>query len=355
MERCASPVINTLTPATQSPIDIDKQNPLQYNLQQYSHSHYPNLVDPPAPRVINSSNAIHDKPKHDDEQRDILNLDYAKQASINANKSALNNKLSDSSHIDPINKIQPSHGYDHMFESSIGFNKNFDISSTKAIEMFNRAATMSFSKSKTFPSPLAETMSFSKSFPTSLPNQIGKNDNANDLTNLSKCSPSGLLNTYQLPSTVHTNYSIYSLDNKSTHLSYNPHDIDSSQAASVQQSNQKQQQQHPNLYDAERLDQPMSSIAPTLPNDNRLKSNELNISSIPSHRYDVSSYDPNMRNIIHPIVDDNINGSNCYYPPKDLNAPQNLYANKNVLPQSQTSPVSSLPQSQANPYNISCR
>lgn len=300
---------------------------MQYGLQAYS-SHYPNLVDPPAPSVINSSSSLHDKSKpNDDEQRDILNLDYAKPTSA-ANKSSHSNKPTDLSHIDPLSKPPQQHGYEHSMFEPMAFNKSYDISSTKAIEMFNRAATMSFSKS--FPTPLSAGGS--------------KNETT---------APSSLLNTYQPPS-MHSNYSLYSLDNKSaTHIGYPTHESDA-------QSNQSQSMHHPDkhldptasvvrhgLYGADRMDA-MSSSMPTasMPNDNRMKPSELNVPTIP-HRYDVPTYDPNMR--IHSLVDDNLNGSNCYYPPKDPSVAQSLYG-KNVLPP----PTSSQPPSSTlnHPYKL---
>lgn len=317
--------------------------PSAHNYMSYSNAysnHYTGLTDPAAPSMITSSTMI-DKPKHDDEPRDILNLDYVKQTT--QNKCVSNNKPSEqSSHIESLNKSQQQQqqptGYDHMFEP-MGFNKNFDISSTKAIEMFNRAATMSFSK--TFPTPLSST--------------VGKSDSS-DLTNLSKSSPSGLLNSYQ-PPPIHSNYSLYPLDNKTSHLGYNPHEIEAQQAQHLDK--QSVAAKH-GLYVAERLD-PMSSTP--MSNNSQLKANELNMPPI-SHRYDIPNYktsstyptdttathiDLNMRNIIHPMIDDNLNGlpaatPNCYYPQKDHGA-QSLY-NKNVLPASQSNTLST-----PNPYN----
>lgn len=318
-----NPSMSALSPTPQ-PLDTKTaSNQMQYNLQSSytNHQHYVNLADPPAPSVINSSSSLQtDKPKPDEEQRDILNLDYQKQT----NKISLNNKASDHplGISDPLNK---PHGYDPVFEP-MDFNKTYDISRTKAIEMYNRAATMSFSK--TFPTPLSV---------------VNKGEN-NDLNNLSnRTSSASLLNTYQHPS-IHSNYSIYSLDNKVTsHLGYSSHELDV-QAQQVQQSDPLAKH---GLYGTD-----MSSAVPSvIPNDNRIKSNELNVPTIPPppppHRYDVPSYDP--RNMIHPLIDDNMNGNNCYYPPKE-HPSQSLYG-KSVLPtQSQTSSAVSLPQS--NPYNM---
>lgn len=307
---------------------------------------YPSIAGPPAPRVINSSSAIHEKPKQDDEQQDILNLDYVKQTS-NATKSILNTKSIDPvQHVDSLNKpLSVGHGFDHSFDTTIGFNKSYDISSTKAIEMFNRAATMSFSKTKSFPAPLpSDSMNFSKSFPSSSPNSA-KIDAAGELVDFTSRPPSSLLNAYQSPATLHSNYSLYSMDSKSTHLACNPHDID----GQVQPTQIKH-----SLYSGDRLDQSHSTIPSTISNDSRLKSStEINIPTLPTHRYDVPSYDQNIRNtIIHPLIDDNLNGSNCFYPPKEHVA-SSLYANKNVLPPSQTSPGNSLPPT--HPYGVVCR
>lgn len=216
---------------------------ISYNSLQ----HYPSIVDPPAPSVISSSVTIHDKPnKSDDEQRDILNLDYAKQIS-NGTKSLLNAKLPEPvQRADAISKpASIVHSFDQTFDTSIGFNKSYDISSTKAIEMFNRAATMSFSKTKSFPSPLAPEQT-AKPFPSSM--HGAKHQTSTELTNSANRSPSGgLLNAYQSPSTLHTNYSLYSLDSKSTHLAYNPHEAN----VQVQQSQSKH-----GLYVNERLEHP---------------------------------------------------------------------------------------------------
>lgn len=307
---------------------------------------YPSIGGPSAPCVINSSSAIHEKPKQDDEQRDILNLDYVKQSS-NPTKSILNTKpIAPALHVDSLNKPLPvGHGFDHSFDTTIGFNKSYDISSTKAIEMFNRAATMSFSKTKSFPAPLAsDPMNFSKSFPSSSPNSA-KIDTASELADFTSRPPSGLLNAYQPTPTLHSNYSLYSMDSKSTHLAYNPHDIDGQvQSTQIKHS----------LYSSDRLDQSHSTIPSTLSNEIRLKSStEINIPTIPTHRYDVPGFDQNIRNtIIHPLIDDNLNGSNCFYPPKEHVA-SSLYANKTVLPPSQTSPGNSLPPT--HPYGVVCR
>lgn len=290
-----------ISSASPTPKPLDATPPpsvMHYNLQPYA-SHY----DPPAPTVINSSSTLQDKPRHDDEQRDILNLDYAKHSSA-PNKSALNNKPNDLTHMASLNK--PQHGYEHTMFESMSFNKNYDIPSTKAIEMFNRAATMSFSKT----------------FPSSLP-VPGKNDTT---------APGALLNTYQHPQ-MHSNYSLYSLDSKSTsHLGYNQNDAQAAQSQSIHQDKHIQDASRHGLYGSISS---ISSMQPaTIPNDNRMKPAELSVPPI-SHRYDMPAYDPNMR--IHSLVDDNLNGG--YYPPKDPSAAQSLYG-KNVLPPPQTSPAS---------------
>lgn len=299
--------------------------------------HYASIADPPAPRVINSTGIIYEKPKPDGEQRDILNLDFVKQTS-SVSKSILSNKPTQ--HTEPLSKPPITHSFDHAFDTSIAFNKSYDISSTKAIEMFNRAATMSFSKTKSFPTALgSDPMNFSKSFTS--PSHTIKHDTATELSSLTNRSSSGLLSAYQPPSTLHSSYSLYSLDSKSTHLAYNAHELD----VQAQQTQQKH-----SMYGGERLEQS------TLISDNRLKTpTELNIPAITSHRYDVSGYDPNIRStIIHPLTDDNLNSNNCYYPPKEHVA-SSLYApNKNVLPlPPQTTPASSLPAS--NPYGMVSR
>lgn len=329
-----SPASTTSSPGIAKAIPPD-------TLSYSNMHHYASIADPPAPRVINCTSVIFEKPKPDDEQRDILNLDFVKQSS-SASKLMLSNKSSNAAHhAEPLTSKQPiAHSFDHAFDTSITFNKSYDISSTKAIEMFNRAATMSFSKTKSFPTSMAsDPMNFSKPFPS--PPHTIKHDSA-ELSSLPNRPLSGLLNAYQPPSTLHSSYSLYSLDSKSTHLAYNPHELD----AQVQQTPPKH-----SLYGSERLDQSVNLV-----NDNRMKpSSELNIPTISSHRYDVSGYDPNIRSaIMHPPTDDNLNANSCYYPPKDHNS-SSLYApNKNVLPQpSQMSPVSTL--SPSNPYGMVSR
>lgn len=312
-------------------------NYMGYPSEAYAQPHYTNLGESSAPinsmindpnRALQMGQALNKvlPPKHDvsnqnvEPSRDILNLDYVKTSS--ASKSAVNkpyDKQMDPSEMDARKDInKPDQGYDHMyntlaFNKNMGFNKNFDISSTKAIEMFNRAATMSFSK--TFPSTLP-------------PN--AKNDGP-ELTNLTKVSP-GMLNPYQ--HLVHSNYPKstappelinmgYPMDNKAPSHLYNQHEIEKQQQQQSQhKSNIPPASLKPNMYDQ----QPMPNYPNSLPVPHAKPVDQ---------RYDMANYN-------RPMMEENMNGLQpppASYYQKDLTTP-NLYG-ANVIP-AQPSAVSNL-------------
>lgn len=160
----------------------------------HHHSHYGhNLMDTTSgmspmlmPTMANKMTPVpgkHDSIPSADGQSELLNLDCSKHSSMNASNrvtTATASKMQD------LNTKQAhsgaAAGYDYnMFVDP--FNKNMaynNMSTSKALEMFNRAATMSFSKS--FPNPLTSS--------TSSAAAAGKSDASADLNNAQMWNPS---------------------------------------------------------------------------------------------------------------------------------------------------------------------
>lgn len=176
-----------------------------------SHQPYTNLVDTAAgmtpmlmPTVANKMSPTSGKTEiNDDDQRELLNLDSSKTSLLSSNKPSSV----------AINK--PSHGFDYSMFDPMAFSK--DMNTSKALEMYNRAATMSFSKT----------------FTTAM---------SNDKINVNMCSkiaqpvqPPLIINPYPQHTKQTTfdkqheliNIGGYSIENKNSHHAYIQPQLDS--------------------------------------------------------------------------------------------------------------------------------
>lgn len=336
----AQSLANVVQPLT------DVQTQLQYAQQQsnlhgymgygasaYTSNYGHNLMDPTSgmnpmlmPSMPNKMTPVpgkHDPIPSVDGQTELLNLDSSKNTAMNtSNKSTkmhdamgghdlAANKPRDyakelnttKAHSGPV-----STGYDYnVFDP---FNKNMaynNMSTSKALEMFNRAATMSFSKP--FPNPLTSSS--------------GKNDTTAEVSKSTTAPSMPDHHTYH-----HANQSLnmgYGMDPKAAHMAnaYGQHDQQQQQAHQQQMHNSHQHQ----LQHQQQAHQNYTSHP---------KPAELNVPSLHQPRYDMSAYKPPNSSYADPSMglpmgmdDTGMNGGNagCYYQ-KDLSA-ANVYG-KNV-------------------------
>lgn len=295
-------------------------------VNNHHHSHYGhNMMDTTSgmspmlmPTMANKMTPVpgkHDSIPSADGQSELLNLDCTKHNAMNASNklTATTSKMHDpTAHArDYAKDLNPNKahsgaatGYDYnMFDP---FSKNMaynNMSTSKALEMFNRAATMSFSKS--FPNPLTSSSS-------------GKNDPSADLNNAQMWNQQQQQQQQQL----HNQHP----QQQQAHQNYSSHP-------------------KPAELNVPNLHQPRYDMSNYKPN---AAFNDASANAV--------DHSGGLRNIGMPMMDDNgmNGGAGCYYQ-KDLSA-QNVYG-KNVLP-TQPSAVSSLQQMLKTPtsaYNASGR
>lgn len=175
---------------------------------------YANLMDTAAgmspmlmPTMANKMSPASGKPDiNDDDQRELLNLDATKPSMLGV-KSSVNDQLS-----------KAPQGYDYSMFDPMAFNK--DMSTSKALEMYNRAATMSFSK--TFPTPLTSDKLGANDMTTKPPQHeqsaIAMNPYQQHSKQPAYGKPSG-------PNEL-LNIGGYPIDNKNSHHGYGQQDMD---------------------------------------------------------------------------------------------------------------------------------
>lgn len=176
------------------------------------NQHYPSIMDTAAgmspmlmPTMANKSA----KPDLvDDGQRELLNLDSSKPSLVG--KAPPN---------DPNQLNKTPHGYDaySMYDS---YNK--DMGTSKAMEMYNRVATMSFSK------PFSSSLASSKLQPIEASKESQHLQNQSAPINPYQQQQSKQSTPYGKSSTSGELLNIggYPIDNKSAHLGYNQPEID---------------------------------------------------------------------------------------------------------------------------------